>query len=185
LPELVYDRSYHDRPSVSVPMVFIVGFSGSGKTTLIERLIHVLVRNGVRVGTIKHDVHGFEMDSPGKDTWRHKRAGAGATIISSPARIGMVKDVDHDLSPNELAGLMQDMDIILVEGYKSIRQPKIEVFRSGNDKSPVCRDDRHLIAVVSDVPQNWGVPCFLMDQVDEIAAFITEKFLQDQTVENV
>ncbi|UCF95758.1 MAG: molybdopterin-guanine dinucleotide biosynthesis protein B, partial [Desulfobacterales bacterium] len=74
------------------PIVSTVGYSGSGKTTLLEKLIAELKQRGFRVGTIKHDVHGFEMDRPGKDSWRHKQAGASVTVISSPYQIGMVKD---------------------------------------------------------------------------------------------
>lgn len=160
----------------SVPMVFIVGSSGSGKTTLIERLTQVFTRNGVRVGTIKHDLHGFEMDRPGKDTWRHKQAGAVATIISSPKQIGMVRDVDHDHAPDELACLIQDVDVILVEGYKSVDQPKIEVFRPVNGKLPSCRGESHLLAVVSDVQLDWEIPCFLMEKMEDLAGFIMDRF---------
>ncbi len=74
------------------PLVSIVGNSGAGKTTLLEKLIAAVTQRGFRVGTIKHDVHGFEMDKPGKDSWRHKQAGAVTTLISSPKRIGMVMD---------------------------------------------------------------------------------------------
>ncbi|HUU81381.1 MAG TPA: molybdopterin-guanine dinucleotide biosynthesis protein B, partial [Acidobacteriota bacterium] len=86
----------------NLPIVLFVGSSGSGKTTLLEKLIPELTRRGLRVGTIKHDVHGFEMDQPGKDSWRHKHAGALASIISSPHQIGEVMDVDHDHSLDEL-----------------------------------------------------------------------------------
>ena len=82
------------------PIVSIVGNSGSGKTTFLEKLIPEMIRRGFKVGTIKHDVHGFEMDKPGKDSWRHKRAGAHTTMISSPYQIGMVMDVDEDHNPN-------------------------------------------------------------------------------------
>ena len=99
-------------PRTIPPVVSIVGYSGSGKTTLIEKLISALKQRGLRVGTIKHDVHGFEMDRPGKDSWRHKQAGASATIITSPRQIGMVMDADHDHHPMELLPLMAGMDIV-------------------------------------------------------------------------
>ena len=140
------------------PVVCIVGFSGAGKTTVTVGLVAALKQRGLRVGTIKHDVHGFEMDRPGKDSWRHKQAGASATIISSPAQIGLVMDVDHDQHPLELVPLLGEMDIVLVEGFKRADLPKIEVFRPENEKPPVCRNDRNLLAVVSDAHLDWSVP---------------------------
>ena len=98
------------------PVVSVVGKSNSGKTTFLVNLIAELTQRGFRVGTIKHDVHGFEMDRPGKDSWRHKKAGASTTIISSPYQIGMVKDVDHDHHPDEIIPLLSDVDIILTRG---------------------------------------------------------------------
>nr|NIR17513.1 molybdopterin-guanine dinucleotide biosynthesis protein B [Desulfobacterales bacterium]NIW15817.1 molybdopterin-guanine dinucleotide biosynthesis protein B [Candidatus Bathyarchaeota archaeon] len=109
-------------------IVSIVGKSGSGKTTLLEKLIPELTGMGLKVGTIKHDVHGFEIDHPGKDSWRHKQAGSRITIISSPQRIGMVMDVDHDHTLDELASFFSGVDIILTEGYKRENKPKIEIF---------------------------------------------------------
>ena len=97
------------------PIVSFVGRSGAGKTTLIERLIPELRAMGVGVGTVKHDVHGFEIDYPGKDSWRHKQAGSSVTLISSPHRIGMVMDVDHDYTLDDLAPFFSGVDIILAK----------------------------------------------------------------------
>ena len=165
----------HMLPS-PVPMVSFVGYSGAGKTTLLEKLIPELTRKGLRVGTIKHDVHGFQMDKPGKDTWRHKQAGASTTIISSPSQIGMVMDVEHDHHPLELAPLLGGMDIILVEGFKRADLPKIEVFRPENRKPPVCRNDRHLIAVVSSADLDWSVPRFEASDIEGLTEFVIKKF---------
>jgi molybdopterin-guanine dinucleotide biosynthesis adapter protein len=159
----------------NTPAVAIVGFSNSGKTTLLEKLIHEMVVRGIRVGTIKHDVHGFDMDRPGKDTWRHKQAGASTTIISSPRQIGMVIDVDHDHDPLELISLMKGMDIIFFEGYKSADLPKIEVFRSPVSEKIFCRNDPNLMAVVSDRSHELNVPCFGHDDVGAIADFIVNR----------
>jgi molybdopterin-guanine dinucleotide biosynthesis protein B len=120
-------------------MVSIVGKSGSGKTTLLEKLIPELRGMGLKVGTIKHDVHGFEIDHPGKDSWRHKQAGSRITIISSPQRIGMVMDVDHDHTLDELASFFSGVDIVLTEGYKRENKPKIEIFRREAHTEPVRR----------------------------------------------
>jgi len=161
------------------PVLCIVGFSGSGKTTVTVGLVAALRRRGLRVGTIKHDVHGFEMDQPGKDSWRHKRAGAGVTVVTSPKRIGMVMDVDHDHQPLDLLPLMRGMDIVLVEGFKKAELPKVEVFRPENQKPPACKDDRHLIAVVSSSPVDWDVPRFSPDDTEGICTFILAQLLPE------
>lgn len=158
------------------PIISIVGASGAGKTTLIEKLLPEIKRLGLKVGTIKHDVHGFEMDKPGKDSWRHKQAGAAVSIISSPFQIGMVMDVDHDHSPEELSKFFPNVDIILTEGYKRKGSSKVEVFRpDGHDREPLCRDDRHLIALVSDIPINLGVPRFTLDDIKGLADFLINR----------
>jgi len=157
-------------------IVSIVGFSGSGKTTLLEKLIHELMSRRYRVGTIKHDVHGFEMDTPGKDSWRHKQAGAVTTIISSPHQIGMVMDVDHDHDPNELKRFLQDVDIVFTEGYKRGDKPKVEVFRAGLRDEPLCKDDDHLIALVTDTEVELGVPRFSLDDVKGLGDFLVNHF---------
>jgi len=159
------------------PMVAIVGYSGSGKTTLVVKLIEEFCRRGVQVGTLKHDVHGFEMDRPGKDTWRHKKAGAAVTIISSPRQIGMVRDVDHDHQPRELAALYSGLDLVLVEGFKRAAQPKIEIYRTATGKAPACRDDPDLVALVSDALLDWGVPRFDLEDIAGLADFISKRFL--------
>ncbi|MFO8111196.1 MAG: molybdopterin-guanine dinucleotide biosynthesis protein B [Desulfosalsimonadaceae bacterium] len=156
-------------------MAAIAGFSNSGKTTLLEKLIREMTRRGLHVGTIKHDVHGFEMDRKGKDTWRHKQAGASTTIISSPRQIGMVKDVDHDHDPLELAALMPDIDLILLEGYKSADIPKIEIFRSAVSRKLFCTDDPKLMAVITDSSHDVDVPCFGHEDISDIADFLIRK----------
>ena len=160
----------------TVPLVCIVGFSGAGKTTITVGLVAALKQRGLRVGTIKHDVHGFAMDRPGKDSWRHKQAGASATIISSPAQIGMVMDVDHDHHPLELVPLLGEMDIVLVEGFKRADLPKIEVFRPENEKPPACQKDRNLLAVVSDTHLDWGVPRYTANDCEGLAEFVVAHF---------
>ncbi len=163
------------------PIISIVGKSGSGKTTLLEKLVAELKQRGFRVGTIKHDVHGFEMDRPGKDSWRHKQAGAATTIISSPYQIGMVRDVDHDHQPEELLSLLSDLDVILTEGYKMGDWPKVEIFRSATHKTPLCKPADNLLALVSDDPLYIGVPRFSTDDVKELVDLLIKHFNLDQT----
>jgi molybdopterin-guanine dinucleotide biosynthesis adapter protein len=165
------------RSPSKIPIVSVVGFSGSGKTTFVEKLIPALTSRGIKVGTIKHDVHGFDLDQPGKDSWRHRRAGAAVTIIASPGQIGMVKDVDHDLSPLELAQFISGVDLILTEGYKRGPFPKVEIFRrnAADNQAPVCLDDPALLAVVSNEKISLKVPLFGLDDASGVAELIIRK----------
>lgn len=158
------------------PIISIVGFSGAGKTTLLEKLIPELTKRGYNVGTIKHDVHGFEMDRPGKDSWRHKQAGAVATIISSPCQIGMVMDVEHDHTLDELVSLISYVHVILTEGYKREDKSKLEVFRPEVCKEPLCKNDEHLVALISDAPVDIEVPRFSMEDIAGLADFLISHF---------
>ena len=153
-------------------IISIVGRSGAGKTTLIEKLIPELRGRGLKIGTIKHNLHGFEIDIPGKDSSRHKQAGSTTTIISSPHQIGMIMDVDHDHELDELAPLLADMDIILTEGYKRDSKPKIEVLGPDVDKEPILKDDDNLIAVVSDEEVDLSVPRFKTGDIKGLADFL-------------
>ncbi len=158
------------------PVVCIVGYSGSGKTTLLEKLIPALKARRLRVGTLKHHLHGFEMDKPGKDSWRHKHAGAATTLIASPQQIGMVMDVDHDYDLEELRIFFDTVDIILAEGYKHADVPKLEVFRRELHKDPVCKGDPELLALVTQSPVDLGVPSFSPDDSEGLARFIMDVF---------
>jgi len=160
------------------PIVSIVGWSGSGKTVLLEKLIPEMVRRGYRVATAKHHPHEFDIDYEGKDTWRHRQAGAACTIISSQKRLAMIRDMDHDASLNELRDrFITDVDIIIAEGFKSEPVPKIEVYRSVMDVEPLCASMSGIMAVVTDAPLDPGVPVLGLDDVARIADLIVEKFL--------
>ena len=158
------------------PIISIVGKSGSGKTTLIEKIIHELKRRGHKIGTVKHAYHGFDIDQKGKDSWRHKEAGADMVIVASPGKIAMVKDVNSE-SLECLEEYFHDMGIIIVEGYKRENKPKIEIFRSSTHKKPLCKEDNNLIALVTDANIDLKVPKFELEEIDSLADFIEEKFL--------
>jgi molybdopterin-guanine dinucleotide biosynthesis protein B len=159
-----------------IPIIAVVGFSGTGKTTLMEKLISELTERGLRVGTVKHHPHTIEMDQPGKDSWRHKRAGSRVAIISSPTRIGMVMEVDHDYRLDELSYFFSHVDIVLAEGYKRDNTPKIEVFRPEIHPNPICTGDEHLVALVSDVRVDLVVPRFSLGDIKGLADFLTNRF---------
>lgn len=159
-----------------IPVISIVGGkSNSGKTTLLEKLIREAKQRGWRVATIKHDVHGFEMDQPGKDTWRHDRAGADVVAISSPKRIAILERVSEDQPLNEILSRIEGVDIIFTEGYKHADKPKIEVFRAAVHQELFSKLEE-LIAIASDVKFDNGIPCFGLDDAQGICDLIAERF---------
>ena len=162
----------------TVPILSIVWKSNSGKTTLIERLIPEFTRRGWRVATIKHNRHGFTVDHEGKDSWRHKRAGARITVIASPRQVAVVEDADRDYEIAELRDrYIRDVDLIIVEGYKQNPFPKIEVFRPSLKRERLCGPEDNLIAVASDEPlPATAVPNFRLDDSAGIAAWVAAVF---------
>jgi molybdopterin-guanine dinucleotide biosynthesis protein B len=162
---------------MKTPVFCIVGRSNTGKTTLIERLIPYFKSRGMSVGTIKHHNRPFEMDRKGKDTYRHKKAGAKAAMIVSERKLGLVRDLDREMSIDELvARYMDDVDLVIVEGYKQEPLPKIEVYNYRETVPPIAAEDELLVAIVSDAPIPAPVPVFLRDDVHAIAAFIMQRF---------
>ena len=156
-----------------VPVFSIVGEHGSGKTTVIEGLVAELTALGLRVGTIKHDLHGFQMDREGKDSFRHKAAGASISLISSPWQVGMVRDCDRDHTVAELVERFMDgVDVVLTEDYHLERWPKVEVHRRATGRGLRCAGDETLVAIVSDEPLPVTVPIFGFDQLPEIARLL-------------
>ncbi|MBI2876044.1 MAG: molybdopterin-guanine dinucleotide biosynthesis protein B [Candidatus Tectomicrobia bacterium] len=153
-----------------VPIVSIVGRSDSGKTTFLEKLIPELTRRGYRVATIKHDTHGFEVDREGKDSWRHARAGAQAVVISSPRKLALIKQVEADLTLDQIAPLIGKVDLILTEGYKREDKPKIEVYRRVAHPEPLCTSENQLNSMVTEDEVEVGeVPRFGLEDAAGVA----------------
>jgi len=165
---------------MSIPIVSVVGKSNSGKTTLICGLIPELKKRGYRVATIKHDIHGFDIDKPGKDSWKHGEAGADTVVISSPRKIAMIEKLAEELTLDQAAAKIQGVDIILSEGYKRNLKPKLEVFRSTVHASPLCTDGDNLVALASDVRPDLGVPVFALEDYSGLADLLVERFLAAQ-----
>ncbi|MBI5956955.1 MAG: molybdopterin-guanine dinucleotide biosynthesis protein B [Chloroflexi bacterium] len=163
----------------SVPIISVVGKSDSGKTTLLEKLIPELKRRGYRVATVKHDIHGFEIDREGKDTWRHARAGADAVVISSGQKLAVIKRTRRELSLDEIAELLPDVDIILTEGYKRGPKPKIEVSRRTVSPELLCSPEE-LVAIVTDQSFPIDVPQFALDDAKGLVDLLEERFLKDR-----
>lgn len=159
----------------AIPVVVLVGKSGTGKTTFLEKLIKELKNRKILVGTVKHDVHGFEIDKPGKDTWRHARAGADAVTISSPSTFAMIRQMDEEMSLDQIVEQMSRVDIILVEGFKGSAKPKIEIFRMAHSRELLSRPE-DLIALVSDADWHIGVPFFGLNDASGVADMLVEKY---------
>ncbi len=159
------------------PIVAIVGTSGSGKTTLIEKLIPEFIRRGRRVGTIKHTSHAVDADKKGKDSWRHKAAGAEAVILASRNGIAMFKTGNFE-SLDALTPYFGDVDIVIAEGYKMERRSnKIEVVRKAAGKPPIFMTDDAVIAVVTDMEAAARVPIFGLEEIEKLADFIEDRCL--------
>jgi len=161
------------------PIISIVGESKSGKTTLIEKLILELKSRGYRVATIKHSVHGLGFDKAGKDSWRHIQAGSAATAIVSPDQIVLIKTVSEEPDLNEVARLFgEDHDIILAEGFKQSRAPKLEVHRkaAGVPLSHV----NNLIAIATDEPLETGVRQFSLNDITRLADLLESGFIKSK-----
>ena len=138
---------------MSVPILSIVGYSNAGKTTLMEKLVGRLSAQGLRIATVKHSHHQPELDEAGKDSWRHKQAGAQTSFLIGPEQMLMVADIRQELNPNLLASrYCADFDLVLVEGYGSLPGAKIEVLRAARSNS-LRYDPAELLAVVTDVAQ--------------------------------
>jgi len=164
---------------MTIPLISIVGKSNSGKTTLVEKLIPELVKRGYRVATIKHNKHGFDIDHEGKDSWRHKKAGACATVIACPTRVAVIEDIERDQTLDEIRdNYIRNADIILAEGYKGNSFPKIEVFRSELKRELLCGKEDNLLAIASDIKTDIGVPCFDINDIKSIADLIENEFLE-------
>jgi molybdopterin-guanine dinucleotide biosynthesis protein B len=162
-----------------IPILSIVGKSDSGKTTLLEKVVRELTDRGHKIGTVKHDAHSFEIDHEGKDSWRHKRAGASLTVISSPAKVALIADVDHDQSLEEVRDkFIWGVDLIISEGYKREKYPKIEVFRSELHRNLLCESDENLIAIAGDPSSPpAGIPVFDLNDPRPLCDFIESRFL--------
>jgi len=158
------------------PIVCFVGRSNSGKTTLIERLIPELTQAGYRVATIKHAGHGFDLDTEGKDSWRHKRAGASQVVVLSKGSLAMFADVPEELPIEEVRDrfVNDSIDLIIAEGWKSEGFPKVVIVREELQEVNVSLEG--LIAVASIKPIEADVPWFDRDDVQGLAKLIITRF---------
>lgn len=163
---------------MTIPIISIIGKSGSGKTTLLEKLIAELKRRRFRVATIKHHSHaGFDIDKPGKDSWRHAQAGSDHVIVAAPDKIASYRLLERELTLDEIAAEVKDADIILTEGYKQAGKPTLEIVRAANS-TEILSDQDQRFALAADIPLDLGVPRYDLDDAAGIANLIEKKFLR-------
>lgn len=162
-------------PNQTATILGIAGPSGSGKTTLIERIIPLLMKEGVRVSTLKHVHHDLDLDKPGKDSFRHRQAGAEQVMVALPSGWALFNPdtANSTYMIPDLAEKMDSVDLILVEGYRSLPINKIEVFNSSLGQPLNQPHHSSVIAVAGDIKlENLGVPTFIRDDIRKIVAFI-------------
>lgn len=166
------------KTSEPIPVISIIGRSGSGKTTLLEKIIPELKRRGYRVGTVKHHAHtGIEIDQPRKDTWRHAHAGSDYVVIAAPDRLVSIRNLSHELELEEISAQMEDIDIILTEGFSRASTPKIEVVRADRSPDPFSEvSDR--IAFATDLDLHNAEPQFNLNDAQGIVDFLEERYLK-------
>jgi molybdopterin-guanine dinucleotide biosynthesis protein B len=152
----------------------IIGYSNTGKTTLIEKLIPLFTARGLRVAAIKNAHHGFDMDRPGKDSFRYREAGAAQVLIATSQRWALLTETpQRPATLEELLGELAPCDLVIIEGFKSEGHiPRIEVRRRANTEPPIFPRDPNVIAVATDEPLDTGLPQLDLDEATKIAEFI-------------
>ena len=159
---------------------FTAASSNSGKTTLIEKVVKLLKARGLRVAVVKHASAGFELDRPGKDSWRFREAGADSVILVGPGKMAVIRNIGEVPLPEEIEQSAGDVDIIIYEGFKERAKNKIEVFRSGvSGDRPLCLEDRSYLALVSDKSFPVSIPRFDLDDAEGVANYLVKKFIAE------
>ena len=155
-------------------VIGFAGWSGSGKTTLVEQVIGLLEARGLVVSLIKHAHHDFDIDYPGKDSWRHRHAGCREVLVTGGKRWAVMHEVRgrDELSLNEALAQLSPCDLVLVEGFKRQPIPKIEIYRAEIGKPHLYTDDPNIIAVASDVPQTTSLPQLDLNDPAAVTGFI-------------
>ena len=153
------------------------GWSGSGKTTLIEQIVPLLVRDGLRVSLVKHAHHDFDVDQPGKDSWRHRQAGCTEVLVSSARRWALMHELRDrpELTLAQALARLSPCDLVLVEGYKRAAVPKLEVHRPVVGKPPLFPGDPHIVGLATDAPEQFAgarLPVLDLSNAQAICAFV-------------
>lgn len=169
----------------TLPVIGFAAWSGAGKTTLFANLLPLLRERGISIAMIKHAHHNFDIDQPGKDSHTLRKAGADQMLIASRRRWALMTELEEEIEPrlqNLLARIdANKADIVLVEGFKQERFPKIEVYRSALNKPLLYPEDPNIIAIVSDLKMNTSLPCLDIDKPTKVADFILRYCLETST----
>jgi molybdopterin-guanine dinucleotide biosynthesis adapter protein len=157
---------------MSMRVIGLAGWSGSGKTTLITKVIPVLVGRGLKVATIKHAHHAFDIDRPGKDSWQHREAGASEVVVASSRRWALVHELRDEPEPLlvDLLAKLSPADLVIIEGFKRHAHPKLEIYRASVGKPLIYPQDDCVVAIAADQPlPNAQLPVVMLDDVEGIA----------------
>ncbi len=157
---------------MSQRVIGVTGYKNSGKTTLVERLVAELTKRGLRVSTIKHAHHTFDIDHKGRDSFRHRKAGAGEVAVVSRFQLALIRDMKHEdeLSLSDILARMTPCDLVIVEGYKRDSHPKIEARNLELDHPPLAPEDPTIIAIAASGPLTGeGVPVLSRDDICGLA----------------
>lgn len=158
-------------------LIGLAGWSGAGKTTLLAKLIPLLVARGVRVSTVKHAHHAFDIDTPGKDSHRHREAGATEVLVSSASRFALMHELRGGAEPTlaDLVARLSPVDLVIVEGFRRGAHRKLEVHREANGRPLLQPGDRAIVAVASDVAlPGLAVPVLALDDTEAIATLLLD-----------
>jgi molybdopterin-guanine dinucleotide biosynthesis adapter protein len=161
-------------------IIGLAGWSGSGKTTLVTNVIPVLVRRGLKVATVKHAHHDFDTDQPGKDSWLHRQAGASEVAIVSSRRWAIVHELGDEPEPplGDVLAKLSPVDLVIVEGFKRHRHPKLEVYRAVIGKPLLHPDDDCIVAIATDAPLPQAqLPVLMLGDVESIATMLQAEAL--------
>ncbi len=155
-------------------VIGLAGWSGAGKTTLLTRVIPELVAGGLKVSTIKHAHHAFDLDTPGKDSWRHREAGASEVLVASSKRFALLHELRNEEEPTlgHLLTRLSPVDLLIVEGFKFEAHPKIEVHRQANEKPFLHLQDPHILGLVTDAPRPANLSSAHLDDIPAVAAMM-------------
>ena len=166
-------------------IIGLAGWSGSGKTTLVTSVIPVLVGRGLKVATVKHAHHEFDIDQPGKDSWRHRSAGASEVAIVSSRRWAIVHELGEEPEPPlaDMLAKLSSADLVIVEGFKRHAHPKLEVYRAAIGKPLLHPDDDCIVAIATDAPMPGAqVPVLMLDDIERIADMLQAEALPREQI---
>jgi molybdopterin-guanine dinucleotide biosynthesis protein B len=171
-------------PENGMKVIGLAGWSGAGKTTLLTRVIPLLLKDGLRVSVIKHAHHVFDVDIPGKDSWRHREAGASEVLVSSSRRWALMHELRGAEEPRlpELLVKMSRVDLVVIEGFKREPHRKIEVYRAANGKPFLFPDDPGVAGIATDTSVATTLPTAHVDDIESVAAMMLKSAISVEEV---